>query len=172
MTQPATGTTAAKAGGGKKLSGKGGTAGAVLGVAKAVVPNAPPAGGRWGGQRLLVAEFIACMALIGLAPVVGQTSEPRPWITKAGATTALFFILALAGSGGPRAAKISAAFGGLVTFAVLIASKDLFAAIVALVTTGQGIEGFEGFDEGGEDGGDDAGSGVDIGEGAPGGVSD
>lgn len=124
-------------------------------------PHLPEAGTSFGGNRVLVAEFIACMVLIGCAPLVGAVEAPGPWLKKGSAVTGLFLILALVAAPGGRSARIAAAFGGLVTLATLISSRDLFAEVIAL------MGGAAGGGATGEAEGDT--EELDIGEGAPGG---
>lgn len=94
--------------------------------------------GGLGGNRVLVAEFIACMVLVGVQPILGTTTDAAGWLKKGAAVTGLFLVLSLVASGGPRASKISAAFGGLVTLALLINSRDVLNGVIALLGGGGG----------------------------------
>lgn len=96
--------------------------------------------GGLGGSKVLVAEFIACMVLVGVQPILGQTTEAAAWLKKGAAITGLFLVLSLVASGGPRASKISAAFGGLVTLALLINSRDVLNGVIALLGGDGGSE--------------------------------
>jgi hypothetical protein len=94
------------------------------------------------GQRLLVVEFIACALILGFSPLTSKHREDTPgsFMKRGTAICALFLVLGLVGSGGPRAAKASAAFGGLVTLALLLSDADVLVVIAdrfkAPVTSG------------------------------------
>ncbi len=92
--------------------------------------------GGLGGNKVLVAEIIACMVQVGVQPILGTATEPAPWLKKGAAVTGLFLVLSLVASGGPRASKISAAFGGLVTLALLINSRDVLNGAIGLLGGG------------------------------------
>lgn len=115
----------------------------------------PKAGGGLGsGSKVLVAEFIACMVLYGLGPLLGQVDSPGAWLKKGAAVTGLFLVLALIASGGPKAARIAAAFGGLCTLALAINDRELFGAIVNLLGAGGGDIDAEDLGAEGEAGGE------------------
>lgn len=91
------------------------------------------AGNALGGQKMIVSEFIVCMLILGIRPLVGQTTGAGDWIRKGGACSLLFLILGVAGSGGARASKIAAAFGGLITLALLISDRAVFGQLTAFL---------------------------------------
>lgn len=134
--QPAPASKPAKKGIGEK--------GSVLGVVTKAAPTPAKVkqkfrpGQSLGGNKVLVAEFIACMVLVGLGPIVGTTTDGASWLKKGAAVTGLFFVLSLVASGGPRSSKIAAAFGGLCTLALLINSHEIFGAIIGLLGGGGG----------------------------------
>lgn len=139
--QPAGGAPAGKPG--KKGSSGGGS---LLSGVTAVAPSPKKVADKFtpgtglGGNKVLVAEFIACMVLVGLGPIVGTTTDGVAWLKKGAAVTGLFLVLALVATGGPRSSKIAAAFGGLCTLALLINSHEIFGAIIGLLGGGGGEE--------------------------------
>src|SRR5260370_1382181 len=72
------------------------------------------AGGGGTPRKLLVAEFLCCVVVVGLSPLGGKhKGEGFATYAKRGAAVmALFFILALISAGGKGPAKVAAAFGG------------------------------------------------------------
>jgi hypothetical protein len=147
------GSTAATA---KRDTGGGKGNGSLLSGVKKVAPSPGKVktkfrpGQSLGGNKVIVAEFIACMVLVGLAPIVGTTTSAGAWLKKGAAVTGLFLVLSLVASGGPRSSKIAAAFGGLCTLALLINSHEIFAAIIGLLGGGGGDLGEEDIGAGGE----------------------
>lgn len=92
-------------------------------------------------QRVILAEFLACQAMIAgtmiLAPVQGAAqgagTAARSFsreIVQQTAVCLVFFILALA-AGGERTGKVAAAFGGLVTLAIAWHLSELWPALAA-----------------------------------------
>lgn len=86
-----------------------------------------------GGNKLLIAEFVAAMVLIGVTPLVGGTFDGASWLKRGAACTGLFLVLALISAGGVRASRIAAAFGGLVLLGLLISERTVFGQITALL---------------------------------------
>lgn len=115
------------------------------------------------GRRVLVAEFLVCITILALSPLGTKHSGDSPvaWMKRGAAICALFFILALVSSGGPKAAKVSAGFGGIVTLALLLSSKDLFSTLAARFSGGPGTAGV-----------DDSGVAGDVGTAAAGALDD
>lgn len=74
-------------------------------------------------HRVVAAEFLLCVVLVGLGPIVirkpknGHVYEANDFV-RLSALSLLFFVLALM-SNTPRTAKLAAAFGGLVTLGVV-----------------------------------------------------
>lgn len=100
----------------------------------------PAGGGAFFGQKVIVAEFVACMVLIAITPLVTATVDTVAWLKRGAACSGLFLVLALVGTGGPRASRIAAAFGGLVTLGLLITDRAVFGQIVALLGGGQAAD--------------------------------
>ena len=123
-------------------------------------PSMPPEGagpqptlprGRY--RRIVLAEFLAVVLLIGVGPMVkprpaGQTPEQSgnaadlaAPLVRLTAACALFFILALAASG-PRSGRLAAGFGGLVLAGTLLNATTTLQGLT-LVFTGPGTTGSE-----------------------------
>lgn len=140
--ETAAGTRAAGAGKGstgstsESLMGMAPTPGKAVGKVKSEFKP----GGAFGGSKVLIAEFVACMVLVGVMPLIGQATDAVSWLKKGAAVTGLFFVLSLVASGGPRASKIAAAFGGLCTLALLINSRDVLNGLIALFGAAGGDE--------------------------------
>lgn len=90
------------------------------------LPSSPTAAGeKVASVGLLLAEFIACEAIIGVELFTGTGSYGDKIMAamKRGFTTAvLFFFLSLVAATGPNTAKVSKGIGALVFFAVLLTS--------------------------------------------------
>lgn len=126
---PGVGTAA----GGAVGAAIGGTAGAVQGHrAKRDYKRGQAGGAGASVRRVLVAEFVVCMIILGLSPLASSTDRPvdaKQWMKRGTATCALFLVLGLVSSGSNGMAKISAAFGGLVTLALMVDQRNLFGII-------------------------------------------
>lgn len=81
-----------------------------------------------GNRKLLTAEFIACMAVLGLGTVLAPSGSkdgiPRAMI-KGSALCGLFLLLALVASAGKSSAKAATAIGTLVTAGYVLTSSDV-----------------------------------------------
>lgn len=81
-----------------------------------------------GNVKLLTAEYIACVAVLGagtlLAPQGSKDGATRGMV-KFTALSALFFLLALVASAGKGAARGATALGALITAAYLFTSSDV-----------------------------------------------
>jgi len=94
-------------------------------------PDDGPIGPQNTYQRWIVAEFLACVAIIATAPFLTPRSSTEDVsapslagpLQPLSAVCIVFFVLALA-AGGPRSGRIAAAFGGLVTLAALLHATD------------------------------------------------
>ncbi len=86
-------------------------------------------------RRILIAEFIVCVMLLGLSPLAVGRHEVGPvrFMKRGSATCALFVILGLISSGGRGAAKAAAAFGGLVTLVLLIDQRSAFGKLASIL---------------------------------------
>lgn len=88
-------------------------------------------------HKLVVAEFIFCVVLIGITPILmrqpgadGHLYVPNDFV-RLTAVSLLFFILALL-SNSPTTSRFAAAFGGLVTLGVAFNATQSFRAIANL----------------------------------------
>lgn len=98
-------------------------------------PKGPPSrkrralGWAWSDNRkLLLAEFILCVAVLGLGTIVSPEDSkhdvPRAMI-KGSALAGIFFLLALISSGGQKPARAANALGTLITAAYVLTSADV-----------------------------------------------
>lgn len=79
-------------------------------------------------RRIIVAEFLICMIIVGLSPLTPKRKD-ETWPFMAKRLTAImgvFLILGLLSAAGRGAAKFAAGVGGLVTLGLLLAERDLF----------------------------------------------
>lgn len=105
-----------------------------------------PSGSGSTYRRIILAEFAACVVLVGASPFLKPRSSTE---TPAEAAAALalsapmvrltavcltFFILALLANG-PRSGKIAAAFGGLVTVGTLVNATDSAKGLTAVFSS-------------------------------------
>jgi len=100
-----------------------------------------PSGGPKSYHRIVMAEFVLTVILIGLSPVLtprkGNSAAPQDVaaavsfaapLVRLTAACIVFFALALA-STGERSGKLAAAFGGLIVLGTLLNATDMFTAI-------------------------------------------
>jgi hypothetical protein len=92
--------------------------------------NAPAKSVNWvfsGNRKLLTAEFVVCIVILGLgtllAPQGSKDGLPRAMVKFSG-LSAVFFVLALASAGGKGAARTATAIGALMTTAYVFTSSD------------------------------------------------
>lgn len=88
-------------------------------------------GARTDARRLLLTEFVVCVAVLGLGTLVpapkGSKDEGMSHLlVKGTALSLLFFVLALAGSAGAKAGRAASGIGALVTAAYLLTSSDAY----------------------------------------------
>jgi hypothetical protein len=101
------------------------------------VPGLPP--GTY--HRIVLAEFAACVILVGASPVltprtkqsgtaeiVDATASLAAPLVRLTAVCVVFFVLALMATG-PRSGKAAAAFGGLVLLGTLLNATDMLGAL-------------------------------------------
>ena len=102
-------------------------------------------------HKLVVAEFILCVVIIGFNPIMTRKPQKKGSTTEVYITNdfvrltavcLLFFVLALMANT-RKYAKISAAFGGLVTLGVLWNANSLFVTIANLFNNAQKARGQE-----------------------------
>lgn len=107
----------------------------------------PKFGGVKGGgaaHKLVIAEFVLCIVLIGIAPILVRPPAPDGSgrnhlylandFVRLSATCLLFFILALLANQ-PRSARFAAAFGGLVVLGAAFNANKAFIALTGIFTT-------------------------------------
>jgi hypothetical protein len=107
-------------------------------------------GRRAAPRQLLVAEFIVCMVILALSPVTDKHKDEgaQAFLRRAAAICALFFLLALLSAGGRGPARVAAAFGGLVTLALLVSNRSIFVFLAEKFNSGRdGPPGPPGDDE-------------------------
>lgn len=100
-------------------------------------PNLLASGGGVA-HKIVIAEFVACVVMIGADPVLTrQPADSHLYLAndfvRLTAVCGLFFVLALAANT-DRMAKISAAFGGLVTLGILFNAAPAFSALSSVFT--------------------------------------
>jgi hypothetical protein len=100
-----------------------------------------------GSQRIIAAEFIACVFLIGVTPIVQRNPQNGHLYVaddflRLTAVCGLFFVLALTGNTA-RGSKLAAAFGGLVTLGVLYNTTNTLTSITKIFTGAQTAKGSE-----------------------------
>ena len=105
-------------------------------------------GKRTGARRLLLTEFIVCVAVLGFGTLVpapkGSKDEGMAHLlVKGTALSLLFFVLALVGSSGKKAGRAASGIGGLVTAAYLLTSSDMY-NILSWITSFYGRPGSPG----------------------------
>lgn len=81
-----------------------------------------------GTRRIIVAEFMVCMVIVALSPLTDRKREEAPadFMKRMAAIMGVFFVLGLVSAAGRNAAKGAAGFGGLVTVALAVSSRDVF----------------------------------------------
>jgi len=133
-----------------------------IGSAKAMLPAKTY-------HRIVLAEFAACVLMIGATPILAPKTTSRKGhievdtgVTLAGplvrltATCVVFFVLALMASG-QRAGKVAAAFGALVTLGVAMNSIDALTALAKVFNNGKTPSAAAGVGAGAAEGGSELG---------------
>lgn len=96
-----------------------------------VKPPKPGKVGNWllsGDRKLLTAEYVACVAILGAGTLVapqGSKDGTVRAMVKFTALSAVFFLLAMVGSAGKGAARAATGLGALITAAYLFTSSDV-----------------------------------------------
>lgn len=90
--------------------------------------------GKGSMSRALVAEFLICMLILGLSPLTKAQGETKAsaFMKTGTAMAGVFIILGLVSAIGPKSSKAAAAFGGLVTLALLIDQRSVFGKITEI----------------------------------------
>lgn len=190
----AAGTTGSRAGAGKVIdvtpsssrplrkanTGRDVATGAGLGQLASNLPGRSGSGRSGPGsthRRILVAEFAACMVMLAFSPLADPdgTDKPVPFMKRASAIMALFFVLGLISTAGRGAGRAAAGLGGLVTLVLLINQRNVFTVLAAKLAPGVGEtsgvhEAGEGVADALEDLADAVGPGATVG-GTAGGVA-
>ena len=88
-------------------------------------------GSRTDARRVLLTEFIVCIAVLGFGTLVptpaGRREEGMPHLlVKGTAISLLFFVLSIVGSSGRAAGRAAGGIGALVTAAYLLTSSDAY----------------------------------------------
>jgi len=124
-------------GGRVKNAAKGAAGGAVAGpegaAAGALAGLLAGGGKRAAGNRALVAEFVICMVVLGLSPVVGENVTVGKFMKKGSATAAVFVILGFISAVGPTSRKVASGLGLLMTATVLLNERSVFGRLVQAV---------------------------------------
>lgn len=129
---PGVGTLAGAAAGGIL----GGAGGAVSGrrELRAFRAQQRMAAGTHGPRRVVLAEFVICMVIASLSPLTdaGKTEGPATMIKRLTALMLLFFGLALMTGAGRGPARAAAAFGGVITLALVVSKRDLMVKVAEI----------------------------------------
>lgn len=103
-------------------------------------------GGESGSaHKIVVAEFVLCVVLVGLTPVLmrnpnnGHVYIPNDFV-RLSAVCVVFFVLALL-SNTPKASKVAAMFGALVTLGVIYNASQSLSAIGSIFVNAQKNKG-------------------------------
>lgn len=89
-------------------------------------------------RKILVAEFVICALVVVFAPMSKTQDDPRRWMRQMTALFLLFAGLGAVTAAGKGAAKVSAAFGGVITLSMLLGQANFITRIAGIFggTTG------------------------------------
>lgn len=129
---PGIGTAAGAVGG----AVVGGTGGAISGSRKKKTYKQAMSGTA-RERRWIVTEFAVCAVIVALAPLTDKKRDdpPNAFIKRMSAVMLLFFVLGIVSSAGRGPAKVAAGFGGLVTLALAVSERNLFAKLADIFAT-------------------------------------
>lgn len=84
-------------------------------------------------RRMMIAEFIVCVILLGLSPLAKAEGEMGPirFMKRGSATCALFIVLGLLSSAGKGPARAASMFGAMVTLVLLVDQREAFGKLAA-----------------------------------------
>lgn len=140
---------------------EGALAGAALGIAQTRGQKKEAAklkrAMRTPARKVLVAEYILCMIILAFSPLTDKHGGDGAvkWMKRGTAMSVVFLLLGIISSGGPRAEKVAAAAGGLITVALAMNDRDIFATMAtrlsgtAAPSTATGPHGTEDTDRSG-----------------------
>jgi hypothetical protein len=88
--------------------------------------------------KILKAEWLLCIVILALSPLADPDGEEGigTAFKRCAACTGVFFLLGLVAAGGPRPARGAAGFGGLITVALCLSSRDVFGTIAERIQNG------------------------------------
>lgn len=88
-------------------------------------------------RRMMIAEFIVCVMLLGLSPLAKPPGSMGPirFMKRGSATCAFFIILGLLSTAGKGAAKAAATFGALVTLVLLVDQREAFGKLAVTLNS-------------------------------------
>lgn len=95
-------------------------------------------------RRALVVEFAVCIVIVALSPITDQRRDAPPsrFMKQMTAVMVLFFVLGLIAAAGRGAAKAAVGLGGLVTVALAVNERAIFAKLAGIFastsSTGRG----------------------------------
>jgi hypothetical protein len=124
--KPAAKAAQAGQGGGRVASAADGAAGYVLGGRGRKSKAAPS---RAGYQRVLVAELLLCTVILALSPMVDKEIKPGQWMKRGTALCAVFMLLGMVSSVGPKSGRAAGMLGGLITLTLLVDQRSLFGVL-------------------------------------------
>lgn len=101
----------------------------------------------WSPTRALIAEFALCTVILALSPLSAPEGKTNPadWMKRGSALCAVFMLLGMAASIGPKAGRAAVALGGLITVVLLIDQRSIFGVLSSSVkpigaAVGDGLE--------------------------------
>lgn len=79
-------------------------------------------------RKAITAEAFVCVLIVAFSPMTDKhkTDPPGALLKRMSAVVFLFMILGIISTGGQRASKVAASFGGLVTLALALSTRDIF----------------------------------------------
>jgi hypothetical protein len=147
------------------LGGAGGTGGGKGGAKKSGAAKSSKAlsGAAGKYRKMMIAEFIVCVMLLGLSPLAKGSGEmgPTRFMKRGSATCAFFIILGLISSAGRGAARAAAMFGALVTLVLLVDQREAFGKLATTLAVSKDDDAKDAADQAAAQGPDDSTSAGD-----------
>jgi hypothetical protein len=131
---------------------------------KAILDTVAP---QSAARKYLLAEFCACMVVLGFSPLTGKAPTAGAWMKRGSAIMGVFFVLGLVATAGRGASRAAAGFGALVTLVLLISDRSIFVTLAKKFGKGVG----EDSDDDGADWADEPENLDPMGDAVDGGVS-